>query len=316
MQALKKYFIPHEGNEHRPHILRRKVIAFVCLVALVGELAFILGTSFVVPRSSLFGMILVSTLTDETNSERSANDLSALQVNSLLQVAAQEKANDMATNGYFAHTSPTGKTPWYWFANVNYEFSYAGENLAINFSDSQDVTTAWMNSPKHRANILNGNYTQIGMATAQGEFNGRPAIYVVELFGTPAEGSPTVMARSTSSPTISVPIVIASDTATSANMSQTYIAVKGAETGTAPIAGSTKPTDETNVVQDAVASPRQTVNYLYLALIGIFTLALVLNIFIKKKKQHPRLIFGGVIVIAIAAICIVLNYHLTGGFIL
>ena len=48
----------------------------------------------------------------------------------------------------------------------------AGENLAVNFSDSQDVTNAWMNSPEHRANILNGDFTQIGIATAQGTYKG------------------------------------------------------------------------------------------------------------------------------------------------
>jgi uncharacterized protein YkwD len=44
------------------------------------------------------------------------------------------KANDMATLSYFAHTSPSGLTPWHWFAKANYVFSYAGENLAIDFS--------------------------------------------------------------------------------------------------------------------------------------------------------------------------------------
>jgi hypothetical protein len=303
---------------------------------LVGELAFLLGTSFVVPHSDLFGIILVGTLTDGTNSQRTANDLPVLQVNPLLQVAAQEKANDMAANNYFAHTSPTGKTPWYWFANVGYNFSYAGENLAINYSDSQDVINAWMNSPEHRANILNGNYTQIGMATAEGEFGGSPAIYVVELFGTPA-AAPVAVASAQAPPYAAVqptlppaiPIVTASGTATSANMEQSFIAVKGAETGTAPAAVApvaqtssaanaavSKPAEESNPVQQAFVSPRQTVNYLYLALMGIFALALALNIFIKVRIQHPDLIMGGVVVIAVAAICIILNHQLIGGLIL
>jgi hypothetical protein len=336
VRTLKKHFIPHEGNDHRPHILRRKIIAFACLVALVGELAFILGTSFIAPRSSLFGIILVSALADETNSQRTADDLPALQVSPLLQAAAQEKANDMVANDYFAHTSPAGKTPWYWFANVGYNFSYAGENLAINFSDSEDVTNAWMNSPEHRANILNGNFTQIGMATAQGELDGNPAIYVVELFGTPAaapiavasaQAPPNATAYPVPSPT--APVVIASETAMSANTNQTFVAIKGSETGTAPAAvapaaqtssganaAAPKPAEESNPVQQAFANPRQTVNYLYLALMGIFVLALALNIFIKIRTQHPDLILGGVMVIALAGICIILNHQLTGGFVL
>ncbi len=300
-----KYFIPHEGNDHRPHILRRKIIAFTFLIAIVGELLFILGTSLA-PRSNLFGIILVSALTDETNNQRIVNDLPALRMNPLLQVAAQEKANDMAANGYFAHTSPTGKTPWYWFANVGYNFRYAGENLAINFADSQDVTDAWMNSPKHRDNILNTRFSDIGIATAQGEFNGKPAIYVVELFGTPAGAA--VTAKATPPPAaVPAPIVIASGTATSVNASQTFIAVKGAVTETVPLAA------EANSAQTAAANPRQTANYFFLIIAGIFIVALAFNVLIKIRIQHPDLILGGVLVIAIVSIFIMLNRQLISG---
>jgi len=337
-KTLKKYFVPHEENDHRPHILRRKIISFACLVMLVGELAFILGTSFIVPHSNLFGIILGSALTDETNSQRAADNLSKLHMNPLLQAAAQEKANDMAANNYFAHTSPAGKTPWYWFASVGYNFIYAGENLAVNFSDSEDVTNAWMNSPEHRANILNANFTEIGMATAQGEFNGSPAIYVVELFGTPATaGAPIAMAH-TEAPTntathpvppVTTPVVIASETAALGNIEQTFVAVKGAETGTAPIAvvhaaqtsseantAVLKTSEESNPIQQAVANPRQAANYFFLALMCVFALALALNIFIKIRIQHPDLILGAVMVIAVAGTCIILNHQLIAGFVL
>ena len=49
-------------------------------------------------------------------------------------IAAQAKADDMATKGYFAHTSPDGKNSWYWFKQAGYTFTYAGENLALDFS--------------------------------------------------------------------------------------------------------------------------------------------------------------------------------------
>ncbi len=140
-----------------------------CMVALVAESAFVFGAKYIIPQSKLFGIIEVNALVDETNQSRVANGLPDLQVSPLLQAAAQEKANDEATKGYFAHTSPQGLTPWYWFQQVDYNFDYAGENLAVNFSDSGDVTTAWMNSPEHRANILSTDFTQIGIATAQGD---------------------------------------------------------------------------------------------------------------------------------------------------
>lgn len=183
---FKDVFFPHEGNDHRPHLLRPRTVAFVCIVAVVAELGFFIAATYFVPRTKFFGIIDANALVDETNQQRTGNGVSALTVSPLLTQAAQDKANDMAANGYFAHTSPSGITPWYWFEKVGYVFSAAGENLAVNFTDSQAVTDAWMNSPEHRANILDGQFTQIGIATAQGTYNGQPAVYVAEEFGTPA----------------------------------------------------------------------------------------------------------------------------------
>jgi len=189
-KTLRKYFIPQEENDHKPHILRAQSVAFVLVVALAVEGALWFGTAQLAPRSRLFGIIVANTLVDETNQNRVAASEPALAESPLLDTAAQDKANDMAANNYFAHTSPTGITPWDWFEQVGYGFTYAGENLAVNFSDSADVTSAWMNSPEHRANILNANFTQIGMATATGTYEGHPAIYVVEEFGTPVPPAP------------------------------------------------------------------------------------------------------------------------------
>jgi hypothetical protein len=206
--ALKKYFVPHDGNDNKPHILRPRTIAFVVVIALVAESAFVFGAKYVIPQSKLFGIIEVNALVDETNQNRVENGLPDLEVSPLLTAAAQDKANDEASKGYFAHTSPQGLTPWYWFQQVGYNFDYAGENLAVNFSDSQDVTTAWMNSPEHRANILSTDFTQIGMATAQGVYEGEPTIFVVEEFGTPAPAAaPTPFVDTASAATTPAPVV-------------------------------------------------------------------------------------------------------------
>ena len=125
-QALKNAFIPHEGNNNRPRALRPKVIAIVCAAIIVVQVMFSFGAVPWLTRSRLFGVIEASALTDGTNVARTANNLPALTENPLLQAAAQEKANDMATKGYFAHTSPTGITPWHWLTDVGYSFVYAG----------------------------------------------------------------------------------------------------------------------------------------------------------------------------------------------
>lgn len=96
------------------------------------------------------------------------------------------KAQDMATKGYFAHTSPEGKkTPWYWLKQVGYQYQYAGENLAINFTDSKDVTNAWMNSPTHKANIVKDKYTEVGTGIATGLYEGRETVFVAQVYANP-----------------------------------------------------------------------------------------------------------------------------------
>jgi len=119
------------------------------------------------------------------NVDRAQDHLPALQVDPRLMLAAQEKADDMAAKDYFAHVSPDGKSPWYWFSHAGYDFRFAGENLAVGFSDADGINSAWMGSALHRANILDVNYTEIGVATATGMYEGMPTIYVAEEFGSP-----------------------------------------------------------------------------------------------------------------------------------
>ena len=125
-------------------------------------------------------------LVELANGDRAAQGLSALSENSLLSEAAQEKANDMAAKGYFSHVSPDGTSSWYWFTAVGYYYTHAGENLALDFNTPSSLEAAWMASPEHRANILKGVYTQIGVGIAYGEYQGKPATFIVELFATPA----------------------------------------------------------------------------------------------------------------------------------
>src|ERR1700722_11377776 len=94
-RTLKKYFVPHEENDYKSHLLRPQTVAFVLLVALAMESCFVFGTSYLVPNSKLFGIILTNALVDETNQNRTQNNLPALTVSPLLTAAAQDKANDM-----------------------------------------------------------------------------------------------------------------------------------------------------------------------------------------------------------------------------
>ena len=207
---LKKHFIPHEGNNHQPHFLRTKnvrlliVLVFVLefgLIALPGLLPITLPVLDMAGRN-LTASVLPGVLDDLTNQNRTAQHLSTLTVSPVLNRVAELKAQDMAQGQYFAHVSPDGKNPWYWFKLAGYKYQYAGENLAIDFSDSQDVAVAWMNSPTHRANILKNAYTEVGTGVATGTFEGHPTIYVAQVFGKPAQVYNTETTTSISTSTV------------------------------------------------------------------------------------------------------------------
>lgn len=99
-----------------------------------------------------------------TNEERAKNNLPPLIERKRLDNSARAKADDCIKYNYFAHTSPDGVDPWFFFDTYGYgRFIYAGENLAYVFPTEKAVVRAWMNSPEHRKNILNKKYTDIGV---------------------------------------------------------------------------------------------------------------------------------------------------------
>lgn len=118
------------------------------------------------------------------NQARMEKGLKPLEANDKLFQVASNKADDMLKNNYFAHTSPKGITPWVWFDEGDYNYKFAGENLAINFSSAEDQQKAWMASETHRKNILDTNYQEIGLAVKKGFINGKLTTITVQEFGT------------------------------------------------------------------------------------------------------------------------------------
>lgn len=128
--------------------------------------------------------ITAGTVIKLVNKARETANVAALTRNDKLQQAAQDKAQDMIDNDYFAHVSPEGKSPWFWIENAGYDYRFAGENLAINYTNAQDEQKAWMDSPLHRKNILNTDYQEIGVAVKQGIIDGHKTTVAVQMFGT------------------------------------------------------------------------------------------------------------------------------------
>ena len=100
---------------------------------------------------------------DLTNEQRRKNGLAALQLDTQLSQVAQTKSQDMQKNGYFSHTSPTYGSPFDMMRDFGVSYRTAGENIAQGQRTPQEVVNAWMNSAGHRQNILNGNFTHIGV---------------------------------------------------------------------------------------------------------------------------------------------------------
>src|SRR5690606_17489180 len=104
------------------------------------------------------------------NKERAAAGLSALELDTKLNEVATEKARDMAVNNYFSHTSPTYGSPFDMLSEFGVSYRTAGENIAYGQTSEEQVMNDWMNSPGHRANILNANYTKLGVGYVQGKW--------------------------------------------------------------------------------------------------------------------------------------------------
>ncbi len=313
--TFKKWFIPSEENNYLPHFVRAVPVAF--FATLVGAL-FVFSSALqtlLVDEDSFLAAVVASVLVDLTNADRNTEGLHGLSVNQILVEAAQAKANHMAANGYFSHNSPDGKTPWYWFGQAGYEFAYAGENLAVFFGDSEDVARAWMNSPSHRANILNSNFTEIGIATAEGYYQGNKTVFVVQMFGTPT--TKRALATVTSEPAIasdtaplgevggeSAVVVSEDDVVTPAptviHEDDMFIAVKNEATLPAP---STEPVvPQTTAFERLVASPQTLLGYVYGVLSVIVVLALILLVFMEATVQRPVNIIFTVLLLAFIGI--------------
>ena len=101
------------------------------------------------------------------NAERAKNGLKALSVSAALTKTATLKSQDMATKNYFSHTSPTYGSPFDMMRQFGISYRTAGENIAWGQTSPAQVMNGWMNSPGHRANILNASFTQIGVGVAQ-----------------------------------------------------------------------------------------------------------------------------------------------------
>jgi uncharacterized protein YkwD len=197
--VFKNFLIPTKKNHFTPYSLRKPalVIYLIALILLNGFFTiFAQGGPAQVSASS----ISAGTLIGFANQERSARGLSTLTTNAKLTSAAYAKANDMLNKNYWSHYGPNGETPWQFILGAGYSYVHAGENLAKGFSTAEGVHQAWMASPTHRANLVSGNYKEIGIAVVSGTLQGEQTTLVVQMFGAPTASAPAPAPAPTPTP--------------------------------------------------------------------------------------------------------------------
>ena len=183
-QHLGDHFVPNARNNYRPHAISHRSLSLYAALLVCIKILTIASLDFIPEGHAFSSAVTERNILELTNYSRSQYRLDQLNENGFLDEAAQQKANDMLQNQYFAHVSPDGVTPWDFINAQHYNYIIAGENLAINFYSAEGVENAWMNSPEHKANILNKDFEDIGIGISEGQYKGVNAIFVVQMFGT------------------------------------------------------------------------------------------------------------------------------------
>lgn len=176
-------YLPQKIYKNR---LLRKLACFLSSLLLV-----VMGV-FLWPNIAFLSDITSDNIIKLTNQERLAENKALLIANKQLTEAAHAKAKAIIESQKFQHNIEGQKFST-WIKDAGYEYSFIGENLAIDFVTTEGVTKAWLSSPTHKKNLLNERFTEIGVAVVDGTFKGEHSIIVVQIFGTPINQSPTLL---------------------------------------------------------------------------------------------------------------------------
>ncbi|MDO8505502.1 MAG: CAP domain-containing protein [bacterium] len=204
----RKFFVPHEGNGYRPHILHPKrtigyAIFFTAMKLFVAAVVVAVPSSiFASPEAS---SALMSQLIAQTNGFRQSERVSVLNADARLARSASAKATDMSAHNYFAHWSPDGSGPERFISDAGYPYAVAGENLAMGYANAPEIISAWVSSPTHRRNLVDTNFVDVGFGVLSGMFQDTPTLFVVQHLGKIITASPLPVVQSVA-PVVRVPV--------------------------------------------------------------------------------------------------------------
>lgn len=198
--AWRNWFLPHKDTHKKAHLVSWEGLVIYILFFILLQVGFSIISYNKPGILGISGNVDQKRLIELTNTERQKVGLPLVKENEALNKAAALKAQNMIQENYWAHFAPSGKTPWDFILGAGYKFTYAGENLAKNFTNSDEIVKAWMASPTHRENLLNPKYQDIGIAVEEGILNGQTTILVVQEFGVTS----ALAAKPSATPTVEV----------------------------------------------------------------------------------------------------------------
>ncbi|MES2668202.1 MAG: CAP domain-containing protein [Patescibacteria group bacterium] len=331
---VRDHLLPHEGNGFKPLLFTATGVGAVVAVLLLVQALYVLQTRFVFNETGFLASVLPGVLATLTNEDREEAGVPNLVQDPALARAAQMKADDMAEKGYFAHVDPQGREPWYWFDAAGYDYTYAGENLAVNFTDSEDVAEAWMNSTTHRANIVKPQYTRVGFGIAKGEYKGNETTFVVQFFATPRataayqaatadvekkpapapapQEAPPALPPSPEAPRdAEEPVLVA--TVPASTTEEAVVLGAGVDTqpasdGAPRLAVMTEAKDgAVSFAAQAASSPTHTVIYVLAGLAALIAILLLVAIAAHVKVAYLEVAGGGLLMVMVALSLLVFN---------
>lgn len=275
---LRHWFSPHHTNNFRAKILHNSGIVAIIGIVIASNIFVRLLDNPALHILGFTSSVTIDEVVRATNRERIGVGLKTLSYNEKLADAARRKAANMFSEDYWAHNSPSGKSPWVWFGQAGYNYIYAGENLAKDFGNTDRLMSAWMASPTHRDNVVSSKYTEIGVAVVPGTIQGHETVLVVQLFGAPSGGA--------------VPQDIAVKNTTTSVNPTTVAEVKGQEIA------AMVPADVKVLQIEPVSSPVAIVparfnqfnvaRSLNLATTALFILALIIDLYLAESQNLVR----------------------------
>lgn len=285
---LSNFFLPHPQTHKKAILLSFPALLFYIVLFLSLNFGLNLLTQVKPGILGVASNIYQQELIKLTNLEREKNNLPLLSENPRLNQAAEEKAKNMFEENYWAHYSPSGKDPWGFIQRAGYKFSYAGENLARNFQNSDEVVSAWMASPTHKENIINRNYKDLGIAVMNGVLNGEETTLVVQEFGTPTEA----VAQAPAAPKVSE------------------------ETKVLPLAQSTVPKLQVAGQKQVLLDPYSTLKTFGFGIISLLLILIALDLYIIRRRGITRLYSAHLPHLAMLSTAAAALYNLNPGTIL